>query len=78
MQVKLLLDADGSRYLTGPRSAAARRRLRAALLPALPVVPARQYNHRTHRKLLVIDGVVGFTGGIGVADMWSGRRPGWR
>jgi len=29
-------------------------------------------NHRTHRKLLVIDGTVGFTGGVGIADYWSG------
>jgi cardiolipin synthase A/B len=30
-------------------------------------------NNRTHRKLLVIDGRVGFTGGVGIADVWSGR-----
>lgn len=29
-------------------------------------------NNRTHRKLLVIDGHVGFTGGVGIADNWSG------
>jgi cardiolipin synthase A/B len=30
-------------------------------------------NHRTHRKLLVVDGRVGFTGGMGVADKWLGH-----
>ena len=29
-------------------------------------------NNRTHRKFLVVDGVVGFTGGVGIADEWSG------
>ncbi|REK12661.1 MAG: hypothetical protein DWQ37_11290 [Planctomycetota bacterium] len=29
-------------------------------------------NHRTHRRELVVDGRVGFTGGIGFADQWSG------
>lgn len=29
-------------------------------------------NNRTHRKLLVIDGRVAFTGGVGVADHWQG------
>jgi cardiolipin synthase len=29
-------------------------------------------NHRTHRKLLVVDGRIGFTGGVGIADEWSG------
>ncbi|HVR71184.1 MAG TPA: phospholipase D-like domain-containing protein [Vicinamibacteria bacterium] len=30
-------------------------------------------NNRTHRKLLVVDGRVGFTGGVGVADHWLGN-----
>jgi cardiolipin synthase A/B len=30
-------------------------------------------NNRTHRKLLVVDGKVGFTGGVGIADAWSGH-----
>ncbi len=29
-------------------------------------------NHRTHRRILVVDGAVGFTGGVGFADEWSG------
>jgi cardiolipin synthase len=31
---------------------------------------AGDVNHRTHRKLLVVDGRVGFTGGIGFAELW--------
>ena len=30
-------------------------------------------NNRTHRKLLVVDGKIGFTGGVGIADKWSGN-----
>jgi len=29
-------------------------------------------NNRTHRKLLVVDGRIGFTGGVGIADQWDG------
>ena len=29
-------------------------------------------NNRTHRKLLVVDGRIGFTGGVGVAEQWRG------
>jgi cardiolipin synthase len=29
-------------------------------------------NNRTHRKLLVVDGRVGFTGGVGIAPAWTG------
>ncbi len=32
----------------------------------------RRMNNRTHRKLLVVDGTVGFTGGVGIADVWTG------
>jgi cardiolipin synthase len=30
-------------------------------------------NNRTHRKLLIIDGRVGFTGGVGIAEEWTGH-----
>ncbi len=31
-----------------------------------------KHNHRTHRKVLVCDEVVGFTGGVGIAEEWCG------
>lgn len=40
-----------------------------------------KYNRRSHRRLLVVDGKVGFTGGAGIADQWSGdgdRPDHWR
>ena len=30
-------------------------------------------NYRTHRKLLVVDGSIGFTGGVGIGDPWQGH-----
>jgi cardiolipin synthase len=30
-------------------------------------------NNRTHRKLLIVDGRIGFTGGVGIADKWGGH-----
>jgi cardiolipin synthase len=38
-------------------------------------------NLRTHRRILVVDGRIGFTGGVGFADEWSGNAEGpahWR
>jgi cardiolipin synthase len=40
--------------------------------------PLRWYNlgrvnKRTHRKLLVVDGRIGFTGGVGISDEWMGH-----
>lgn len=31
-----------------------------------------RFNNRTHRKVLVVDGRIGFTGGVGIADEWTG------
>ena len=30
-------------------------------------------NNRTHRKIMVVDGRIGYTGGAGIADEWSGN-----
>jgi cardiolipin synthase len=30
-------------------------------------------NYRTHRKILVVDGHIGFTGGVGIAEEWTGN-----
>jgi cardiolipin synthase A/B len=32
-----------------------------------------RFNNRTHRKLLVVDGRLGFIGGVGIADVWQGN-----
>ena len=53
-------------------------RMRAAGVQVVMYRPLRWYdldriNNRTHRKLLVVDGRVGFTGGIGIADQWLGH-----
>jgi len=32
----------------------------------------KRLQHRTHRKLLIVDGTVGFTGGVGIAEEWTG------
>jgi cardiolipin synthase len=40
-----------------------------------------RFNNRTHRKSLIIDGEVAFTGGAGIADHWCGKATGpdeWR
>ncbi len=39
------------------------------------------FNHRTHRKLLIVDGRIGFSGGVGIADNWLGdadEKEHWR
>jgi len=74
VRVHLLVDWVGSnrmdsRYLDT---------MRAAGVEIEKYHPPRWYtlhklNNRTHRKLLVVDGRVGFTGGVGIADEWDGN-----
>lgn len=52
--------------------------MRAAGIEVERYHPPRWYNihrlnNRTHRKLLVIDGKIGFIGGVGIADGWQGN-----
>ncbi|MGY6501282.1 MAG: phospholipase D-like domain-containing protein [Acidimicrobiales bacterium] len=48
-----------------------------------PVARLRPWevNHRTHRKVMIVDEEIGFTGGVGIADQWMGDARGpdeWR
>ncbi len=83
VRVSVILDAHGSggvpsRYLEALHDAG------CAIVPDFrPIRPwnFERSNNRNHRRILVVDGRVGFTGGFGVDDTWSGdgRTPGrWR
>ena len=52
-------------------------RMESAGVEVVKYHPLRWYNlarinNRTHRKLLIVDGKIGFTGGVGIADLWLG------
>src|SRR5438105_729602 len=32
-----------------------------------------RYNYRSHRRILVVDGRIGFTGGYGISEAWTGN-----
>ena len=74
VRVTLITDAMGSKKI--PQEW--RERLRAAGAQLGEFGQPKWYsleelNYRTHRKILVVDGAVGFTGGVGVADHWVGN-----
>jgi cardiolipin synthase len=73
VRVRILLDAVGARLME------------QSLIDALEGAGAHidwfrppttwkvwEANHRTHRKILVCDESVGFTGGVGIAEEWCG------
>ena len=74
-RVRVLLDAVGARDLQQElvddmQDAGCDVRWFRPLARRVPR-PSR-VNHRTHRKLLICDARVGFTGGVGIADEWAG------
>lgn len=73
--VRIVVDSEGS---STRLDAALVRRLREAGCHFAWYRPAQwfdvgQYDNRTHRRILVVDGMIGFTGGVGVADFWLGN-----
>jgi len=82
VRVHVLLDWVGSLRMDEPMV----RRLRDAGVKVIRFHKPHwsnlsKLNNRTHRKLLIVDGVTGFTGGVGIADQWQGdaRNPDeWR
>jgi cardiolipin synthase len=70
VKVHVLIDGFGCDCTDGP---AVRRMEEAGVeLELYHLTSFARTNHRTHRKLLVIDGKVGFTGGVGISDLWDG------
>ncbi len=74
IRVHVLVDWVGS----GKMDDSMLQEMERAGVEVLKYHPLRWYNlgrlnNRTHRKLLVIDGMIGFTGGVGIADIWLGN-----
>jgi cardiolipin synthase len=73
VRVRVLLDAWGSRPIE--RSLVAMMQQAGVTIrwfrPLRRFRPG-QVNHRTHRKVMIVDEAVGFTGGVGIADEWLG------
>src|SRR5665213_1464209 len=73
VRVRVLLDAWGSRpiehrLIDDMMSAGVRLRW----FRPLHRFRFGEVNHRTHRKVLVVDESIGFTGGVGISDLWQG------
>jgi cardiolipin synthase A/B len=74
VRVAILLDAHGSADLPD-RYAGTLRSAGCAIVPDFrPLRPwnLKRTNNRNHRRIMVVDGRVGFTGGYGVDDTWNG------
>jgi cardiolipin synthase len=82
VEVRLLIDAMGGNKADGAQLA----RMKTGGVDVAIYCPPhwwnlRLFNHRTHRKIFVVDGEIGYTCGHGIADQWLGAgedRDHWR
>lgn len=78
VEVRVLIDGVGSRYVKPPML----RRLRKdglaaeAFLPTVGPKGIHYFNLRNHRKIMVVDGKIGFTGGTNIREgHWLSLHP---
>jgi cardiolipin synthase len=83
VEVNVVVDAYGSAKWAGHATVTALEEAGARVVffrpPAWYAVD--KLNNRMHRRLLIVDGRIGFAGGVGIADVWTGdaQDPGhWR
>ena len=73
VRVRVLLDAWGASSIDpGLVSEMEDAGVRVRWFRPLHRLQPTKVNHRTHRKVMIVDEATGFTGGVGIADEWSG------
>jgi cardiolipin synthase A/B len=74
VEVRLIVDAVGASAMEQEHVDRLQRSgVQIGTFNAVRWYSLEEINYRTHRKILVVDGDVGFTGGAGVADHWRGN-----
>lgn len=74
VEVRLLLDASGGRKLDDTLETIMRDAgVQVRIFHPLRISNLGRMNNRDHRKLVVVDGRVGYLGGFGIAKEWTGH-----
>lgn len=74
VECRVLLDAVGSAKMS-PAQIRAMREAGARVVRFRPPLPhlIRRADNRSHRRAIIVDGRIGFTGGVGIAAEWEGN-----
>lgn len=73
VEVRVLVDGTGSKF-SGPLLERMRQAgVKAAMFRPIRLLTLHKIARRTHRKILVVDGRVSFTGGFCIAEQWLGN-----
>ncbi|WP_340065643.1 cardiolipin synthase [Ascidiimonas aurantiaca] len=76
VEIRLIYDSFGSFFFRGKR----KQRFLDLGVELHPIMPIRfgnflfSLNYRNHRKIVIIDGVLGFTGGINISDKYVSNK----
>jgi cardiolipin synthase A/B len=73
VEVRVITDALGSEIDPGDVRLLRKHGVKYRSYNRLRLHNPLSYNVRNHHKILVVDGAVGFTGGVCIADEWSGN-----
>jgi cardiolipin synthase len=73
VHVRMILDPIGSVLSDANQERLKKAGVQLAWFNPLQFWSLEETNYRTHRKTLVVDGDVAFTGGMGIADQWLGN-----
>ncbi len=71
--VRIIIDPIGSLLKPENRERLEKAGVKLVWFNTLSFWALEESNYRTHRKVLVVDGDVAFTGGMGIADQWLGN-----
>ena len=74
VEVNVVVDAYGSAKWAGHATVTALEEAGATVMFFRPPTwyALDKLNNRMHRRLLIVDGTIGFAGGVGIADVWTG------
>lgn len=73
VKVRMILDPIGSVLKKENEERLVKAGIQLSWFNTLSFWALEETNYRTHRKVLVVDGDVAFTGGMGIADQWLGN-----
>ena len=73
VRVNLVIDAVGGSVPDGHAERLRAAGCRLATFNTPSWYSLEELNYRTHRKILVVDGQLAFTGGVGIDDQWKGN-----
>lgn len=73
VEVRLLVDGSGGRDITAVEEELTAAGVLVARFHPIRISNLARINNRDHRKVMIIDGRIGYTTGIGIADEWTGN-----